>query len=78
LEQSSRTIPKVVMITSPDHARVYEYDAKNIESMEMDKDYLILTNHTRHVRHHNRCDLNHLDDHQGYIIFCRRIFLKFF
>ena len=47
LEQSSRSIPKLVMITSPDHARVYEYNAENIEFMEMDKDYMILTNHTR-------------------------------
>ncbi len=50
LEQSSRSIPKLVMITSPDHARVYEYNAENIEFMEMDKDYMILTNHTRRLK----------------------------
>jgi hypothetical protein len=47
LEQSSRSVPKLVMATSPDHAIIYEYSTEEIAFKEIDKDYLILTNHTR-------------------------------
>jgi len=71
LKKASRCLPQMAMVTDATHAAIFEFNSKNVKSVKMEHDSLILTNHTRALNIGRRSD-NSLARYQEAVSFLKQ------